>query len=767
MSDTFFSQEQEEIYSPPQRLNLLPFIRIIKRKAWLISLITALVAGGYTFWDWKKSAVPQYAGSFQLLVEPLNFEAKLSEPTTLTDSRGVPNDRLLAADYPTLIRILTSKDILSKISEKVANKYPEVDINRLAQNLTVQRIGTSRIDASKILAISYQETDPKLVKLVLETTVEEYLDYSLNSRIKEISNGLQFIEKQLPELNQKVAQNRNEIQKLQEQYQMIQADTKGESLLETVRQIELQQLETQKEIDEQTRIKNNLASQLNITVDEAIAISALRENPNYQSLLQDYKAKERELAVVSATFNSNSPQVIHLEEEKQELLALLNTETRRITSEKGVSVNANKFLVTTDNNSLLLNLVRQLVETGNQLEALQARQQALSKNASGLQQQAQQFPEVSRKYQELQQELNIANRTREQLLIQKDRLQVQASQTQAPWTIISQPQILSDSAGNPVPLPTDSNNTILKGLMAGLFLGVAAAVLIEKSRNRFFTPEDISDATKQSLILGEIPFNPNLSKTHIHQTLVKSWFDSPTHYLSETGQIDQAHFDFLNAFYKLHANIFLRYRDEPIQSLAVCSPKKADGRSTVALYLARQIAATGKNVLLVDANSFNYQFTDKLITTTQTEKNLFVLVASQKLLDNSAQRQKLMKKLQETYDYVIYDTPPLLDSVTAGFLSVETDGILLVAAIDRTDKSLFMKSFEQIETLKLPLLGIVVNHNGTEKSSKNQLPSIETKLLQSQLNSHLLNGEVDYQSKNNHNGAEQATKIIKPSNNNN
>lgn len=768
MSDIFFSEdEKEEIYSPPQKSNLLPFLRIIKRKAWLIGFITAIVATPYIYSDWRKNSTSEYVGSFQLLVEPLNFEGKSSDPNSITNPRGVPNDRLLAVDYPTLIRILTSRDMLSKISEKVQSEYSNFDTNRLAQNLTVQRIGNSRFDASKILAVTYKEQNPKVAQLVLEETAQAYLEYSLNSRIQEITTGLEFIEEQLPQLNQNVSRNLNEIQKLQEQYQMIQVDTKGESLLQTIRDIKLQQIQTEREIQEQTRIKNNLQSKLNISVGEAIAISALRENSNYQNLIKQYKDKERELAVASATFNRNSPQVIHLQEEKQELSDLLNAETRRITIQEGLSVNPRRFLVASGNDSILFDLVQQLIEAANNLEALQARQQALSRDINLFEQQAQKFPQVSRRYKELQEELDRANRTREQLLIQKDKLQIQASQTQAPWTVIAQPQVVTDSLGNPVALPTDSNNRVLKGLLGGLLVGLGIAVLMEKIRDKFFTAEDISDVTKPSLILGEIPYNRNLLTTKQTASLIKSWFDLPTHYLPNMGEVDDEHFDFLNAFYKLQANIYLRYREKTIHSIAVCSPKKGDGRSTIALYLARQIAGTGKRVLLVDTNSFKYQLTDKLISTTQVEENLFILVASQQFLENPMQREKLMKEFTASYDHVIYDTPPLLESVIGGFLSVETDGILLVAAINKTDKSLFMKAFEQIETLKLPLLGIVVNHAGAEQLPIDQFTNTDwTQIVNSGSNSKILNPEKGYQQEDKNNSRGTKSKSIKPLNNN-
>lgn len=766
MTNIFSGKDDEEVEvsSPQKKISLLPFLRIIRRKAWLIAAITALVAAAYIYWDKKQNPTTQYEGNFQLLVEPLTFEAKLSEPTTLTDSNGVPNEKLLAVDYPTLIKILTSRDILSDIAEKVRAKYPDFNINQLTKNLTVERVGETRIDESKIISISYNEEEPELVQLVLQEAAQEYLDYSLETRIQAIGTGLQFIERQLPELNQKVTRSRNEIQELQEQYQMVEAQSKGETLLETVRQIEQEQLATQKEIEEQTRIKNNLQSKLNINVDEAIAISALQENTSYQNLINQLKDKERELAVASATFYPGSPQLTQLREEKQELVDLLDAQTRQILATGELSARISKFLVANNEDSILLGLVQQLVEAENQLQVLQARQQALSRNASTFEEQLQRFPQVSRKYQELQKELEIANTTREQLLVQKDRLQIQASQTQTPWSIVSEPQLATDEFGNPVPTSEDSKMRIIKGLAGGLLIGIVTAIFLERKSNKFYTIDDVNDVTAPSPILGEIPFNPNLLKSEDRKTLVKSWFDLPAQYIPSLGEVDEKHYEFLDAFDRLYANLYLRYRSNSIHSLAICSPAKGDGRSTIALYLARQIAARGKKVLLVDASSFSYQLPERLVSATQAGENFFVLIASQALLENSVQREKLMSEFRTKYDYVIYDTPPLLDSVTASLLSVDTDGVLLVAAIDRTNKSLFTKAFEQIETFKIPLLGIVTNHAGSEiLADRQEMLSIEqNKFFQSDRENSTLDAETDERSADKN--STHQPKSIKPSN---
>ena len=715
--------EDESNNSSQQRLNFTPFIRTAKRKALLIGAITALATSFFAYQDYKKNPTLKYVGGFQLLTEPITVEERSSDPNTLVNSNGVPNDRLSAIDYPTMLQILRSPDILSKIVDRVKTEYPEFELSQLNQNLEVERVNNSnsRLEASKILAIRYTDNDPKLVQLVLETTAQEYLNYSLNSRKQGIEKGIQFIERQLPRLNQKVSQDMDEIQQLQERYQIVQADAKGETLLENVRQAESEQRQTQKEIEEQTQIVNNLESQLKISTEEAIAIAALRENPNFQSLVGQYNDRESEMAIAEAKFRADSPQMINLREEKQKIRNLLDREIKQTLIDEKLSQRASRLLVLDDQNSILLDLISQLVEAANQLDTLQTRQRVITRNLEQFQSQAQAFPEISRKYQNLQRELEIANRTKEQLSIQKDKLQIQSSQTETPWAVVSQPKVSSDSEGNPQPLPTDSQSNVLKGLIGGLFLGIAAAILLEKISDIFYSYEDVADLAESS-ILGEIPFNKELStaphssynekhssndrKVNIDESERHKNFVEPTYDTIE----------FVSAFEQLYANIYLRYRDKSIKSIAVSSPSSGDGKSTVALYLAKAIAADGKRVLLVDASSSSHRLTGNSNTNPKIEENVHIFVASPETLNNSSVRAKLMNDFNNRYEYIIYDVPSILNSVTARFISINTNGILLVTAIKKTKKSSLVEALEQIKTLNMPLLGIVANHPGSKQS---------------------------------------------------
>ena len=678
--------------------------------------ITAMATAGV--WYWNANSPPKYEGNFQILVEPVTSEAKLAEPSTLTRTTGVPDEQLLEVDYSTVITILTTPGMLSDIVEQVQTKYPKFSAESLRKALKVERLGADEFEKSKIIAISYYGPNPKLVQLVLETTAQKYLKYSLDERKTRIGQGVEFIEEQLPELRKRVANLQAELQKLQEKHQLINPGAKGEALLAQVRGIKVQQLETQRQLQELKTLQENLQRQLGLTADEAIAVSTLSQDPNYQRLLGQFKAVESEIAIESARFTPNNPNMQALQDKRNNLLDLLNLEKQRIFGQNSTA-KADQFPVLNSQNSILLGMIEKLAETTNQIKVLEVRQQAFAINQNEVEQQALQIPKVVRRHTELQRELAIANRTLEQLLTQRDTLQVEAAQSQVPWEIVSEPQIPRDAAGNPMPALVDSKKTLVMGFMGGLFLAVVAAVFLEKSRDIFYTSEDLKDAIKLPF-LGEIPFSDRLGKN-----------------LEATEDNKSATSAFLDAFDALYANIHFRFSDPSIRSLAVSSPARGDGKSTIALYLAQTIAAMGKKVLLVDTNLRFPQLHDSLSLSNQQglseilasqlspneliqrspiRDNLFVLTAGQPSPDSiklltSAQMKKLMAEFQSTFDLVIYDTSPLLDFTETSFLSVHTDGILMVVRVSQTKKSLVMKALDKIISFKLPILGIIANHS--------------------------------------------------------
>ncbi|MCJ8279889.1 MAG: hypothetical protein MJK14_08180, partial [Rivularia sp. ALOHA_DT_140] len=325
----------------------------------------------------------------------------MSDPSTLTRTAGVPNERLLELDYPTIMQILTSPGMLSNIIKEIKLKESDANISAavIKQGLVVQRLGGERrFEQTKILNVTYQGIDPKIVNLVLEITAQRYLRYSLEERKSRIGQGVEFIEKQLPDLYKRVAILQKDLQNIQEKNQTINTAGKGESLFAKVREIEFQQLNTQRELQEFRNLKGNLEQQLKLSPDEAIVASTLTQDPNYQKLLAKLKEVESQIAIETARFQPNSPSVQSLQAQRQNLLTLLNQETEGILGQNLTEARAQNASVLILQNSIRMGMNQKLTDTANQIQLLEVRAQELAKDKSYFEQQAKVFPSVVRKY---------------------------------------------------------------------------------------------------------------------------------------------------------------------------------------------------------------------------------------------------------------------------------------------------------------------------------------------------------------------------------
>jgi polysaccharide biosynthesis transport protein len=729
----FSSEEGEESGEKPQKaLNIAPLLRTFKRKSLIIIAIVGMASGGMVYQI--KTSDKTYQGDFRMLVEPVTTEARIADPSSLTNREGgVPNRDFFSLDYATQLEILQSPQMLSAITKQVQKRDPKFTEEILKKWLVVLRLGDTELNKTKILEVRFLGTEPEFVEFVLQETKKKYLKYSLDERKSRIGEGVKFIEDQLPGLSKRVNDLKSELQIIQQQQRIADPKEQGAQLIVQALAIETLESDTQRLLQEQKTLYANLQKQLDFTPNEAIAASALSEEPQYKELLTKVKEVEGQIAVETARFKSANPIVEALERKRSNLMALLNKQTDRILGQNLIGAKANSK-VQNFQNSIRIGLIKQLVDTANQVQVLEARSEAITKTKNNLDRQAREFPTVARRYNELQQQLDIAARTRDQLLTQRETLRVQAAQSQIPWEIISEPQIPRDPDGKRIPVASKNTNKLMMAVIGGLVMSLGLAILIEKIRNVFYCADDVKDAVDPPL-LGEVPVNNNARKS----------YPSIANAYEVLENKEQKHkknaAEFIEAFDSLYTNIRFLSSHRPIASLVIASATSGEGTSTIALNLAHVAALAGQRVLLVDANLHSPSLDsllelpnskglssllenkiefNEVIQRSPIADNLFVLTSGIPLPGTSrrlasSQMQYLMSEFNAIFDLVIYDTPPLVDNKDANFLAARTDGILMVISIGKVKFSVVKKVFAQLESFGIPCLGTVANHVGKNK----------------------------------------------------
>jgi capsular exopolysaccharide synthesis family protein len=716
----------DDLDNPPNRgLNLRSLIRTLQRQALLIAVVATgvTVAAGY-----RAMSIPDtYKGDFQLLVEPVNNEARAVDPLTVTRAGGdLPGPDTFRVDYGTQLQILQSPGMLNSIVQEVQRQDPEFTYEQLREGLTVERlVPEDAPDPTRIILVSYEGQDHKLVQKVLQVTAEKFLSYSLEDRKTRFGEGIRFIEDQLPEVQQRVKSIQDQLQRLQQNNDLIDPAAQGGQLATQVNDIIAQQNETRQTLREQETLLNNLRGQLQLTPQEAIAASALSEDPNYQGLQATLQEINSQIAIETARFNDAAPVVRSLSSRRDNIQGLLNERAQQVIgSNLGATGSANPQ-VQAYQNSVRIALIGQMVEAQNQVQLLREREQGISRLRTEFEQNIRRFPAIARQYVDLTRDLEIATQTLNRLQTQRETLRVEAAQTEIPWELVSDPLIPRDAEGGPVPVPSRASRIVLAGLALGLASGILLALILERYRNVFYTVEDIQEALQLPLV-GVIPFSRGAKQSLDFPNAFGSMEDLDDSRLGTAP--------FREAFSDLYSNV--RLSEPPIRSLMVCSAEPGDGKTTVALYLAQTAAGAGQRVLLVDTNLRLPQIhtrldvpntkglssiltsesnPDELIQPSPLADNLFVLTAGSPLpgsarLLGSDQMKRLMEYLRAKFDLVIYDTPHLFGLTDASFLTAYVDEILMVVAATKTSRTAVERVLNKLVALRVPGVSLVTNY---------------------------------------------------------
>ena len=699
-------------------LNLRHLLSVVRRRAVVIAGVAIAVTSAISFWTFSQT--PRYEGKFQLLVEPVTEEGNLDKLTQVPGINESPGSIL---DYDTQIEVLRSPNLMAPILEEIEKQYKDVSYDSLIGS---SELNIERLEETKILEVRYRDTDPKKVRFVLHQVARGYLRYSLQERQINLKKGIQFVEGQLPQLRDRVDKLQGQLQAFRQQNNLLDPETQAQQLSTRVSAIEQEQLQTQVGLREARPLYTTISSQLGLSPNEAMATAALSEAPRYQELLNKLQEVEAKIATELSRFTEDSPTVQALRNQQRNLLPLLEQESQRV-----LGANLSQVNVSNDSpNSIRLELTQQLVDATNQIQVLQVRQNAIAQAERSLNLQVKQMPVIARQYTDLQRELNVATESLNRFLGFREGLQIEVAQKALPWQIILKPQEPQ------FPVSPNTQRNILLGAVAGLLLGIGAALLVERLDNVFHSPDELKDRSKLPL-LGVIPYNKQLKVITPVATVAEMVpaEDSTTEKKNRRKPQWYTASPFLESFRSLHTNIRFLGSDTPIHSIVISSATPADGKSTIAVHLAQAAAAMGQRVLLVDADLRRPQVhhilglenkvgLSNVIATGITAKqaiqrlpmwdHLYVLTAGQLPPDPtrllcSKKMQYLMEQFHAVFDLVIYDTPPTLGLADGRLLAAHTDGVVMVAGLGRTDRSVLMQALDGMKVSNATVLGIVAN----------------------------------------------------------
>ncbi|MEH2250278.1 GumC family protein [Nostoc sp.] len=704
-----WAEEQEDDWSFQE------FLNILRRRSLLMASVTIAVMTLVVINLVVNRKPPEYEGSFQLLVEPVEPVNNDSKVMDVVKDFNAQKSNL---DYESQIQVLKSPELMKSTLKQLQASYPEINYYSLLESLKIYRL-----QETKIIEVRYQSSNPKQTQVVLERIAENYLDYSQVKRQTQLRQGVQFIEKQLPFIQNRVDQIQKELQLFRQKYNFNDPETQ-------VAQIASQTVEfyQQKQvIDLQlAQARANLAilegkNGVTITLNNAILqaqgknglTTTLNNAPLYQQLITQIREFDVQIATESTRLQEENPIIQTLKEKRASLLPLLRQEEKRLLDVK-------------------------FAEVVTQFQTLEVQNQELAKIEQKLAQKRKQLPVLARQYVDLQRKLQIATESLNRFLSTRENIQIQISQSDIGWQLLQVPT----TPDIPIYSFSTQRNFIL-GLVASLLSGIGIVLLVEKLDNTYHTIDELKKKLKQPL-LGNIPFekqvetkkNPTFNQKNPLENIQKSSSQGIAGLAVLPDQeYGYSSSNFSEALRVLYSNIQLLSSDRPIRSIVISSAMAGDGKSTVALHLAQIATAMGQRVLLVDADLRKPTIHDRsalnnlwglsnLISTNlpvgevirkvPSMSQLSVITAGPippdptKLLSSQKMKQ-LMADFHNSFDLVIYDVPPLVGLADASLIIPHTDGLLIVVRIEKTNSSMLKVALDNLKISRLNILGIVGN----------------------------------------------------------
>jgi len=721
------SSSPNYLASPPEEddqvLDMNWVIAVVKRRLLVMAIVAASIAtmSGTLVIRAAKRSITEYEGKFTVLAEPLTADDRLSKLLVQAEnnSLGITDlDKIKSSaengssvDYQSLTRVLKTPEVLIPLVNKLQERYPNFDYKTLNNHLIIQRVTflqDGKQGGTKLLDISYRDRNPKRIKYVLEETAKYYLEYMRKERLRVSQQSMDFIARQMPPLQQKVDRLQQELQILRIKYNFNEPELRSRSLSDRLDNLTNSRLEVQGQLAE-SRQQYESYKKRSLRGDNRWIVESSPKS--YENLISKVTEIESQLALSSTQFYENSLPIQSLREKQQSLRDLMQREAESV-----------------------------LFQRKSQLEQLEARDRVLANSQKLLQAKITEMPQAQRRYDDIQLKLEVAKDTLKVFLEKQKTLQLDAGQIDGSWQIISKPQLVRDQNGVLAPVTKKTTRRYLMIAIAiSSLLGIAIGVLVEVLHTVFHTPEEIKSATKRPL-LGVIPLAKAIKiksrrGESVPPQLTSVSSTTNTASLKRIIVSNDKYFSVIEAFHYLYTNIQLLNAEYPITSLTITSTIKGEGKSTVAVYLAKTASAVGKRVLLVDANMRFPQLhtylglsnrkglsntlssdlsLNEAIQPLPDDDNLFVLTGGTIPPDpitllSSKKMHYLMEQFLALFDLVIYDTPPLIGLADGHLLASKTEGTVLIVKIEKTERGLVRKALDQLNVADLKVLGVVAN----------------------------------------------------------
>jgi polysaccharide biosynthesis transport protein len=709
------------------------------RKYWYVSaIVSSLVMTGIAYKTFKEPKI--YKSSVQIAIELKNSTSIAEKISTIAGGTGagLSDDRTMTMD--TIVQKLRSKTIVQKAIDTIPDPKLRSSVDTVVQNLTIQSGQTTNI-----LTITYTDTNPQRLVANLKALSNVYIDYGIKTKKARTDNSIGFIESQIPKSRQRLKTASKQLENFRRSYRFIDPESSAKGLAEyrqeVLKSLNENRVKYKETLKQDEQLKKQL-TKVGLTANNTLSTTMLTQDTAYQDLFKKLNELELLYSQEKLRLTEDSPSLISVKEKRDEVLALLKNRAQQVLKRDVSNTDLTNGGIANFGNSLAQNLANKQADIETILAAQTAQYEGLEKVYREIETQIAQLPSLQQQYTELQRQYTMSSQELTAFLQKLQELKIADAEQVVPWTLLDPPEVPR------IPIFPNVSQQLLLGALGSVALGIGAAVglntLRTNSNNRVDNPEILKAMTGMP-ILTLVP-----KLTDLEQLELRGGDDEQIATTSKSK--NYSYWSFIESLRMLVLDIGLVNDGEERcgKVLAMTSAVPKEGKSTISFHTSITLAELGYRVLLVDADLHkstlpklcqnselfkSVDCTDEMglsnvilgdvryrdVIKKSSKFNLDVLFSGPMLVNsisliNSPQFKRQIDRWRKDYDYVIFDTPPIVGVSDTRLIATLVDGLIYVVSMNVAQHKTIDRAVDIISSIPTPVLGLVINRVEQEHS---------------------------------------------------
>ena len=720
----------------PSRVSAVQdYITTILRGKWIIAISTFVVFTIVAIWTFQTR--PLYESTVMVLIDTKGKQGDVP----FLDFTGAAATSKITNELEILKARSTAEGVAKALLEKryldeeqntiipiillSVNDTTPADITSLEiiTNRVSQSVYFTPVRESDIITITARSQDPHEAAILANTYAHIYTLRNLNTSRVRSRAVREFLQEQLGTRKQALDVTESALQSYMRSSGMVTLDGDSKRVVDQLSQLEASRDGIDVEISTRTKTLTSYKDELT-TQEPNVARSIGESNDSYIKLLQEQLAR---LQVQRDVVVAQNPALIGQQlytDKISEIDAQIASLRGKLQSRTQTYMKSIIPSVAGEGSAGYLGQLKQkIVQEQIELEGLAARKQALAGVIGDYERQFNQIPQKSIELAKLQR-ARLSNEKLYLLVEEKYNEAGITEKSEFGYVDLVDPAVVSTQPVSPKKL-----QNMVFGFLAGLCIGIAIVFVREGLDIHIRTPEDLKKFgyTPLSIISrmdhaiveqSDRVIPPALYKLDEHLVTVFN----PLSPISES-------------FRRLRTSIQFAQVDIPIKTILVTSSAPSEGKTTVAANLAVTFAQTGDRVLIIDTDlrrpRIHSMFglkkasgltecligksTMKDVVHRDVVENLDVLCCgtappNPAEILGSRRMREFLEQAKGLYDYIIFDSSPVLAVSDAPVLATIVDGTILVVSASITNIHALDRAIEQINFVGARLLGMLLNN---------------------------------------------------------